>query len=62
VRLTVEGKVFSFLNNLAVGGTLLLRSREIDGLKLAIGVRVSRENSYEWQDGDHGSMARTRRT
>jgi hypothetical protein len=28
--------VFSFLNNLAVGRTLLLRSREIDGLKLAI--------------------------
>ena len=29
-------KVFSFLNNLAVGRTLLPRSREIDGLKLAI--------------------------
>jgi hypothetical protein len=32
----VSRKVFSFLNNLAVGRTLLLRSREIDGLKLAI--------------------------
>jgi hypothetical protein len=28
-------KVLSFLNNLAVGETLLLRSREIDGLKFA---------------------------
>jgi hypothetical protein len=32
--------VFSFLNNLAVGGTLLLRSREIDGMKFAQSVKA----------------------
>ena len=33
-------KVFSFLNNFAVGGTLLLRSREIDGMKFAQSVKA----------------------
>src|ERR1700740_3065438 len=44
-RQKIQGQTLNLFNNLAVGGTLLLRSREIDGMKFAQSVKVWRRHS-----------------